>query len=718
MIKIIITSIILMLFSLNISFSQTSNGLNSKYGGYVGFNLNTHSSDFARLPGIPNCCKKFEGGDGTGINLGVLYEYKIAYDFWIGTRLGIMTLDGTLSTIENTTLNTTTGSVAGEFEHIVEASFTNIGFEPTLIYNPFDALFLSFGGRIGSNITSTFSQVERIISPAGQGTFVDSNGIDTKKRTRNENSGDLQDVNALQLGMVLGLSYELPLNKSNSLRLSPEISYYMGMADMVQDSIWKVNSLRGGIAIKYVPQSEVPLKEIFEKIYDIDTIRVQSDLVKSNKIVLGNESTEISTKQLDNDLITIELISRTDTLLMPIIYKLSGDITAVGVNSDNQEIEIPQIKIEEFISNRLDPLLNYVFFDDNSSEISSRYAKLNRNTTSGFDLKNLFRDSTLAIYHNILNIIGKRLTENPTANITLIGCNSDYEKEEGNLTLSENRAMNVKKYLAEVWSIDANRIKIEAKNLSTKASTPKTEKDKIEENRRVEVYSDNNKILEPIFIEKIDRISNPPIIRFKNTSESDFAIRDYKISAYQKSEKAKSFIYDGKNELISTIDWNVETNQNTIPKLQEPIYYNLYLKDVKENEFISNEKKIKIDLVTIQEKRKEMLGDFEIERFSLILFDFDKANIDGNNKNIIEFIKNRIKTNSEIEIIGYTDRTGEAKYNKNLSTKRSENTKKALGLESAIFNGLGSEVTLYNNNLPEGRFYCRTVNVKVKTKVN
>jgi outer membrane protein OmpA-like peptidoglycan-associated protein len=142
------------------------------------------------------------------------------------------------------------------------------------------------------------------------------------------------------------------------------------------------------------------------------------------------------------------------------------------------------------------------------------------------------------------------------------------------------------------------------------------------------------------------------------------------------------------------------------------------LKDEKGNEFISNEKTIKIDLVTIQEKRKEMLGDFEIERFSLILFDFDKANIDGNNKNIVEFIKNRIKTNSEIEITGYTDRTGEAQYNKNLSTKRSENTKKALGIESAIFNGLGSEVTLYNNNLPEGRFYCRTVNVLVKTKVN
>lgn len=720
MTKKIILILIFTFFTFDFTISQEieESENNSKYGGYIGFNFNSHTANFSKLPGIPNCCPRFEEGTGTGLNFGVLYEYKIADDFWIGTRLGVMTLDGTLSSIEKTTLNTTNGSVEGEFEHKVESSFMNIGFEPSLMYNPFDELFLNIGGRIGSNITNTYSQVETIISPAGQGTFIDENGNDTKKRTRNENSGGLQDVNALQLGLILGLSYELPLNKSNSLRLSPEVSYYIGITDMVQDSSWKVNTLRGGIAIKYVPQKDTPLKEIYEKIYNIDTIKVQSDLVKNNKIILGIESIDISTNQLDNELITIETISRTDTLFTPIIYKLTGDITAVGVNSNNEEIEIPQIKIEEFISNRLDPLLNYVFFDDNSAEISNRYLKLNRNSTSGFDLKNLFRDSTLAIYHNILNIIGKRLTENPTANITLIGCNADIDKEVNNLKLSENRANAVKKYLVDTWAIESNRIKVEFRNLPTKASTPKTEQDKIEENRRVEIYSENNKILEPIFIEKIDRTSNPPIIRFKNIAESDLSIKEYKISAYQKSENEKSFVHQANDNLIQQIDWQMESNQNTIPKLQEPIYYNLHLKDEKGNEFITNDKTIKIDLITIQEKRKEMLGDFEIERFSLILFDFDKANIEGNNKNIVEFIKNRIKTNSEIEITGYTDRTGEAQYNKTLSTKRSENTKKALGIESAAFNGLGSEVTLYNNNLPEGRFYCRTVNVLVKTKVN
>lgn len=709
--------ILVFLFIFNHTFAQQAINDSSKYGGYIGFNFNSHTANFTKLPGIPNCCPRFEEGSGTGFNLGILYEYKIAKDFWIGSRLGIINLDGTLTRTENTTLNTSTGSMDGEFEHKVQASFMNIGFEPSIIYNPFKDLFLNAGFRLGSNITNTYSQSETIIQPLGQGTFIDENGIDTKQRTRNVNSGDLQEVIALQFGLTFGLSYELPLNKSKSFRLSPEISYLLSMTNTIQDSTWKINSLRGGVAIKYVPQSEVEIKEIFEQRYEIDTIVVLSDLVKNSQIKLGIEAKQVTLNQEDNKLISTEIITRTDTLFNPNKYNLSGEIRAVGLNSNNQEIEIPQIQIEEFISNRLDPLLNYIFFDENSSDITTRYYKINKSEINKFDIKNLFRDSTLSIYHNILNILGKRLTENPNAKINLVGCNSDFEKEEGNLKLSENRAISVKNYLTNIWQIDEKRIKVDFRNLPIKSSLPKNQLDKIEENRRVEIYSDDSKILEPIFIEKIDRSSNPPVIRFKTDVKSDLPISELQIFAYQNSEQMKSFEYQS-SKLENYYDWQLEANQNSIPKLQEPVLYYLALKDTKGNEFISKEMNINIDLVTVQEKRKEMIGDFEIERFSLILFDFNKSEIEGNNNLIIQFIKNRIKPNSEIEITGYTDRTGESKYNKTLSEKRAETTQKALEIENSKYKGLGSEIILFNNNLPEGRFYCRTVNIIVKTKIN
>ena len=62
-------------------------------------------------------------------------------------------------------------------------------------------------------------------------------------------------------------------------------------------------------------------------------------------------------------------------------------------------------------------------------------------------------------------------------------------------------------------------------------------------------------------------------------------------------------------------------------------------------------------------------------------------------------------------------RTGDANYNKKLSLDRADATKKALGINNAITNGIGNEELLYNNDLPEGRFYCRTVNIIVKTLI-
>ena len=76
-------------------------------------------------------------------------------------------------------------------------------------------------------------------------------------------------------------------------------------------------------------------------------------------------------------------------------------------------------------------------------------------------MQSLYRDSTLKLYLNILNIIGKCLSDNPLATITLVGCNADIEKsaERGQLTLSEQRAMSVRNYFREVWNIDEKRVR-------------------------------------------------------------------------------------------------------------------------------------------------------------------------------------------------------------------------------------------------------------------
>ncbi len=89
-------------------------------------------------------------------------------------------------------------------------------------------------------------------------------------------------------------------------------------------------------------------------------------------------------------------------------------------------------------------------------------------------------------------------------------------------------------------------------------------------------------------------------------------------------------------------------------------------------------------MIKISDTLVKREGDYKLEKFSLILFDFDKATIDANNKNIVDYIKKRIQTDSEIEIIGYTDRTGSPEYNKQLSKRRADATKQALNRSDAI----------------------------------
>jgi outer membrane protein OmpA-like peptidoglycan-associated protein len=106
-----------------------------------------------------------------------------------------------------------------------------------------------------------------------------------------------------------------------------------------------------------------------------------------------------------------------------------------------------------------------------------------------------------------------------------------------------------------------------------------------------------------------------------------------------------------------------------------------------------------------------------IEVYNLILFDFDDFKISRENLKIIEFVKSRMRPQSEVEIRGYTDRLGDDEYNRILSGKRANQTKTLIGRPETFTEGVGESVLLYDNDLPEGRFYSRTVEIKLKTKV-
>lgn len=691
-----------------------------RYGIYGDLNYNLHSANFHRLPGIPNCCLSFESGTGIGYTFGALLEYLIDEHFQASIRINTSNLSAKLVRTEATTIIPNGISVPGEFEHILESTITDIGLEPLFGWNVYKGLTVHAGVRISNVITHDYSQMEKISKPENTGTFLDSLGNDTHQRTRNVFSGEIPDASSLQIFGVIGFSYDLPLNKQNTWLLSPEIFYNHDFSNVIKDSIWHMNSLKFGVAIKYAPASEPELIKEFRREENIDTISVPSEEVATAKILVGTASVTNRVAMEDGKQITYELYSRTDTLLTPKKKApfLTGDIIAYGVDSTNTEIPDPKFKIEEFEFKRLFPLLNYVFFNDNQSQIPNRYVTLDPNKADKFSPDSLYEEGTMGVYYNVLNIIGKRLSQNSAAKLTIVGCNSGLGAEANNLELSRKRAYNVRNYLMKTFGMDSSRLVVKVQNLPDKPSTPANEPEKIQENRRVELYSDDQSITAPLDIERIERKSNPPVLRFKLADSTNTNIASWKVTAQNGSgSEARVFMQQGTGNPPESVDWDLEGNQKIIPKFPEPVVYGLTLTDTQGNTFSTEPKLLPLDILTVKHKRQAKQTDYELEKFSLILFDFDKWDISGANKSLVNLIKTRISKESEIEIVGFTDKTGDADHNQQLSRQRAQSAKSALSRNDAKADGEGENILLYDNDLPEGRFYCRTVEIIIKTPI-
>jgi|GEM_PF-4288972 len=118
-------------------------------------------------------------------------------------------------------------------------------------------------------------------------------------------------------------------------------------------------------------------------------------------------------------------------------------------------------------------------------------------------------------------------------------------------------------------------------------------------------------------------------------------------------------------------------------------------------------------------------GPTTMKLYPLISFDADNAKLTPLQHRILkEYVFEGIISEHDptVEVIGYTDVMGLSEHNKRLSLRRAESVANAIrqgvGREhyrSLIVRGVGEDAPYYANDLPEGRFYNRMVQVRVIT---
>lgn len=522
-------------------------------------------------------------------------------------------------------------------------------YKPFKEYDAYTRLSLDIGNPI---IGTDYTLSEEIETPKN---YVFPDGT----ARHNISSGKIDNAGT-SIGLNFGLIYEFRLD--NGIFLSPELSYRYAINSAISSYDFKSNILKLSLSAMW-------------------KINFENDIVKLDTIIIEDKK-------------PIEVIDRIET------------DTDIFKKFNNKPLNIIETTVTQTY-----PILPYVFFDENSTDIRKVY---NTKCPDNFSEENLPKE-TMGIYYNLLNIIGNRIKENKsTIEIRGTTDGNEAETKDERIKLARKRAETVADYFIKELKISRANISITAVDLP-ELQTSTVYNEGYEENRRVELISNDIELFRPVIHKQF----------------SEFTINDDKLEFEMLVDSAHSnseFIFMIHND--SSEFFTNQFKQNQIGK------YSISLSNDLKSMLKQNQKDIKISVKILDlEKRKtytktvdldweQKISNYELGRLNLIVFDFDKFELNQINKDMISnFITNSIKDNSQVSIVGSTDKLGEKQYNKKLSEDRASNTanfikKLKTKLNIKEIKGIGDTNLLYDNNLPEGRFYCRTVLIEVKTPIN
>ena len=631
--------------------------------GNVDFALTT--ANFTGIPGVASCCPEYSSASDIGMLGGLAYVTPFDEKMALHLRMHYWSYSSSLRDVETQPIVDLDGNPAtASVEHSLNGTFQQISVEPLLGYKLAGNLSALGGVTLGASFANDYDQKETLLEPA-DGTF------QNKSRQRNVLQGAIPNAGVFQAGITLGLTYDLPLNADGSLVLSPEVLFTYSVLPHISSVAWNTHHVRAGIAIGIVPP------QVEDSLTDVELYEFTKSVTPPTAIAPG----------------------------IPFVASITHNgLTETGSSADGSKI-----RIEEFASTRIRPLLPYIFFAPGSNDLAVAYRRLSADQVEAFSMSNFYNLDAIVTYHHVLNIIGRRMTDDPTATIMLTGC---ADPAEGGNANGQQRAQSVKDYLTSTWNISDSRITIESRALPSRASRS-SEADGVAENARVEISANNSTILAPVESSDTMLVTTPSGIRFIPTTAPRVYIAGYTLFIAHNGKLIKTIA--GGDPLPAGIDWRISESAPWIPKDANAVSYVLAVRDSSGAVIPSSTKDIPIERVSTGDLGSTRGTDVRLDRYSLILFDFDQDALTPEHKTMINVIKSRIQPTSTVKVVGYTDRTGDAAYNQSLSERRARSVAKALDLPESVASGRGETLPLYDNQSPEGRFYSRTVEVLVET---
>ena len=471
------------------------------------------------------------------------------------------------------------------------------------------------------------------------------------------NSGTLFPYRSIVPLVTAGLQYDLPIGGGSYL--SPEIRLTLPMIDWTSSGSWRSLRLGVGGSVRFGIPGDHPVE---------DPVQLDDTIPERLPVLIPDVLT-------DPRIVTVE--------------------------------------ITEYDSTEALPLLNRVFFAENSAEIPERYHLLNISETSVFSTTQL-NGPTLEVYRDLLNILGLRLTRYLDTELMITGYHNGRESRQG---LAAERAEKIKGYLIDVWEIFPERIKVEGKDLPLRPVPERTEEG-FRENAYVSLDATNQNVLVPVFRKYVQRIASPPSVTFYPKAIAEAGVLDWRLDIEGKDQLWKRI--EGTGPLPDSVRWNWTSDSGALPTLPIELSYRLTVRDSLGQLSGTPSIPIEVRMNTVQKRLENRQQDTVIESYSLLLFDYDSPEVSSFDRKLIEAIAGRVQPGAVVRFTGYTDSLGDARRNRELARQRAEASARIFRAAAPegvriIINDEGGESERYPYDTPEGRAYNRTVVIEVRT---
>ncbi len=611
----------------------------------AGFGYNIHSSELSNFEGVADC-GIFTKGTSLHAEGSLTLEVALSKTLFLGLgarytdRSAVIFADNTSAPALDVTKQSGVDVV---FENTISTTLRSIDILPEIRWQcsriGTGIQRLSLGAVAVFASSPTFLQQQRIVSP--ENAVYKSNNQQTV--TLSKGTQAISSINSPIIGVSAGVENMLPMGPNTSFTQQLQAEYLL--SDVVSSASWKVLSIRFDIGLRFA-------------------------LNNSPAVVRAPEPPPPPVPTPDKPPVIVQ--EKQDPVKPTPILRASIDSVDLHLQTGNE--------LRASI-----PLVNVVFFDQNSAVIPERYYKKADQVQQS--------DDAFEFHRAILFSVARIMSANPNATVTLEAATSGSDEHDG-LSLATQRAQAVREALVAA-GVDASRISTRALLNPRIASNAEYAQGR-EENRRVDIILNNAPLQEYVatqkFAQLIGSYKQHVELEYFESGEARVRSNVAKEEIYTKSESRRVEVNQRLNK--DNGSFTLELNATAPP-------------------FLIARDEVALDLASL---RRENIV-LNLQAFDAILrFDYNSSEFSQANKELLRQLVEALPAGSTIEILGSADALGDEASNRQLSERRAASTESFIKSISGSKFKLASSVSTqkFDESRPEGRFLNRSIRIRVR----